>query len=731
MIITNIVTAICFAVTCLFLILNLISYFSKNREGRIAFIRGFKKGKCFIIYLLALPLYFIGRMYTENGFLSGANNVLNAIFYSIEDVTNLVVLWFRLESITPLMNESVFYSVAVYFCYVLVVLNAIMFTLSILIQRLWCFSKDVSSRFTKKDMLYVLGNNENNIDIYRSDLTSYKFLVGNISEELSQKLYAQKIAYHKTDDYQKYLQKVLENYQKTNKKHTVIINTKSDEINMMLCRLVIDYLENFNAKQNVNAFTKLKVYVFGSSKFQGVYEDIVSSGYGVIEYVNEYQKIAIDFIDKYPLTAFMNDNHIDYQTSLIKNDVNINVMLVGFGDVNRQIFLTSVANNQFLTSNGENIENKRVKYVIFDNKNAKNNKVLNHDYYRYLYESKDFVKSEYLPLPNHPAIEEFCKLDVNDEDFYLKIRSIVTANKNDVNIVIVSYSDDIENIDMAQKLIEKRREWDIDNLQVFVRVKKWNKNQTILKNEDCVFIGNEKEIVYNINKITNDKIFNMAMMRNKLYDLERYKSENKNSEVDKKTIERINAKHVEKWFTKKTYLERESGLYCSLSLRSKLHLMGLDYVKFDEQGKALTEEEYFNVYAVGDMPNFVVGSDGTKVIKYPLTFKQSKRRNLAEQEHERWNSFMISKGVIPASINIILTEKVKKDGEYKFTNGKNYCLRRHGNITTLDGLSTFSKLIAKRDGVSEEVTEVFKYDFQLLDEAYTLLTNLGYKIIKK
>ena len=35
------------------------------------------------------------------------------------------------------------------------------------------------------------------------------------------------------------------------------------------------------------------------------------------------------------------------------------------------------------------------------------------------------------------------------------------------------------------------------------------------------------------------------------------------------------------------------------------------------------------------------------------------------------------------------------DGNPIFTNGKSYKLRRHGNITTTDGLIAFRKLIAK------------------------------------
>ena len=100
---------------------------------------------------------------------------------------------------------------------------------------------------------------------------------------------------------------------------------------------------------------------------------------------------------------------------------------------------------------------------------------------------------------------------------------------------------------------------------------------------------------------------------------------------------------------------------------------------------------------------------------------------------------MISKGTVPASKEQILTETVTKaDGTQKYTNGKNYALRRHGNLTTFDGLVEFRKMVAERDRTegetllqAEERKDVIKYDYQLLDDAHWLLTKTGHKIIKR
>ena len=105
----------------------------------------------------------------------------------------------------------------------------------------------------------------------------------------------------------------------------------------------------------------------------------------------------------------------------------------------------------------------------------------------------------------------------------------------------------------------------------------------------------------------------------------------------------------------------------------------------------------------------------------------SLRKTFAIHEHFRWNSFMLSKGIIPSSKEQILNEKING----KFTNGKNFQARRHGNLTTFEGLEEYRRLIAKRDGVSEESKDVIKYDYQIMDDLLWLLDKSGYKIYKR
>ena len=123
--------------------------------------------------------------------------------------------------------------------------------------------------------------------------------------------------------------------------------------------------------------------------------------------------------------------------------------------------------------------------------------------------------------------------------------------------------------------------------------------------------------------------------------------------------------------------------------------------------------------------------NGKKIVKYKFEYSNSTRTNLAILEHYRWNAFMIIQGFIPATKEQILNEKREVNGKVLFTNGKNYQMRHHGNLTTFDGLKEFSEIIAKRDNISKEQADVISYDYQIMDDAYWLLTKANMKIVKR
>ena len=723
----TIITAICLALLVAEVFYVLINVLIKTHYDGVTFVRSFKKGKCAFIYLIALPLYLIGHLYAAE------KDWLNCVFSTIKEVVELVVLKYNTASIEALMHDSRLYYITVYVCFTLVSMNALLFTLSFVSQRIWSFIHMLHGLVTRKEILSIFGNNTNNISIYNSDKTRYKTVYAELTSDETVELYKREVFFSAVSSYATSVDKI---FKKRAKRQIIVVNTGDDEKNMIICRYIVTQIEAREDKEDLKLFRSLSVYVFGDPRYEDIYEDIVSSGLGCIHYINKYQKIAMDFVDRYPLTQFMNSDQIDYDNSLIKPGVDINVIMIGFGKTNRQIFLTSVANNQFLTASESGPVLKQVNYHVYDKDEADNDKNLNHNYYRFKNECEGTDSDAYLPFPSLPATIIPCYNDVNHKDFYKGIRNIVTRNPADANFIVIAFGSDLENIDMAQKLVEKRREWGIDNLVIFVKARTWHQELSHIQDEHCYFIGNENDTVYDIDIIMRDKISDMSHLRNATYQLEYDITTNPDIELSEEYLENNGERADKVWYTELHQLQRESNLYCCLSLRSKLQLMGLDYCKVDENPDcpAMTEDEYLQWYAGDDLPDtskYKLTANGKKIVTYTLDFKKSRRMNMTVQEHQRWNSYMISKGMIPATIEQILTETyVDKKGRVKFSNGKNYDTRRHGNITTFEGLEQFRRMVAERDGASELDKDVIKYDYQILDDAHWLLTKCGYKIYK-
>ncbi len=721
-------TLVCLALMAVHFVVIVVQLFVKKGEEKKLYIRDFRAGKGILIYLYTIPLFCMGRWYAGETFLNG-------LFNGISPVVELVLLQYHIEPVADLMAASTLFSVTVYISFALIAFNALFFVVSLAGQQFWNALKRIQFALSKKPKVILFGNNEQNCHLYDSDKAHLKLVVDDDKTKDVEELYMQSVAYVQTLSFTKYVNRLVKVFLKS--KLTVVINTGDEEKNLFLSRCFIDAIASLKEEEKKKCFGRLRIFVFGSPDYQAVYEDVVSDGFGCVTYVNAYQIVATDFIEKYPLTQFMDEDQIDYSTSLVKEGVDINVLMVGFGKTNRQVFLTSVANNQFICKSDGQVRLKKVKYYIFDKDVADENKNLNHNYYRFRNEVT--TENGYLPLPEMPAEEEYLHLDVNSTEFYRKVKSVLTRSASDANYIIIAFGSDLENIDMAQKLAAKRKEWGVPFVPIFVKTRKRHEGEHLLEEENCYVIGCEEEVVYDLPTLLGDDIFQMAQLRNETYDIEyelsvAHEKQGK-TQLSQAEIDAIKTQAYYNWYHKKSQLERDSSLYCCLSLRSKLQMMGLDYCKKEaDDSIALSEEEYLAIYAGEDMPDresLGLQIDGKPVVKYTLSFPDSRRKDMAAHEHFRWNSYMISSGFIPATKEEIEHETIMVNGKVKKTNGKRYDLRRHGNLTTFEGLVDFRRMVAERDGAKEEDVDVIKYDYQLLDDAYWLLDKTGNKIIRR
>ncbi|MBO7326225.1 MAG: hypothetical protein J6U74_01800, partial [Clostridia bacterium] len=626
MLVYNVVTIICLVLMGLGALSVVLNFAKKrhNREEFISYLREYKKGRMVLIYICVFPLLLAGLIYS-------GRPLFNAFTGSLAIIIDMVVLKFDPSNFEALMTDNLLYEVTIYISFTLVILNAILFVWSLICQYLWNFIGNAKVKCAKEKVV-IFGNNSHNRKIYKSEKNRKKIIVDSVNGEDAQSLYVENIVYadvKSTDDYAKDLVRrcvrtgdmmyVVINMECTSNDidpSKIVVNDaqnslhkmmdQSDERNLEIARSFVGAIKALDENQRERLLSSMRIFVFGDPRYEAIYNDLMADSIGAITYINKYQKMAIDFVDKYPFTRFMDSKHIDYTTSCVKSDVNINSILIGFGKTNQQIFLTSVANNQFIAEGENGVVLEKVKYHIFDRNFAEHNKNLNHSYYRYKNEvdMAGVDKSQYLPLPDYPAEEYYHHLDINDQDFYNQIRGIINASKKDANFIVIAFGSDLENLDLAQKLSCKIKEWDVSNTTVFVKVRSKHSGQGLVDNRmaDYYVIGCEDEVVYDIENIISDKILNMSMMRDSVYALE-YEVTNSNAPLTEETIQKVKDACRRSWYVDKTPDERESNLYCTLSLRSKLNMMGLDYVDVAEDGEAVDEKAYLEKYAGDDLPD--------------------------------------------------------------------------------------------------------------------------------
>ena len=135
--------------------------------------------------------------------------VLRLFFAAINKIINLVVLKYDTSSISDLMAKHSLYRFTIYFCFVLVGINALLFTFSLIGQHLWCRFRLLRIRISHKNKLFLFGNNPENIWLYQSDKKRTRVIVDDISPEDGDALYLQRTAFLSSHDSERFLTKLL------------------------------------------------------------------------------------------------------------------------------------------------------------------------------------------------------------------------------------------------------------------------------------------------------------------------------------------------------------------------------------------------------------------------------------------------------------------------------------------------------------------------------------------
>lgn len=731
-----------------------------TKSDKLDYLKNYKKGIFTLIYFISIPLYFFGNLYAAKEIQDGTD-VLSCFLSSVKSSFDLVKLDFGMKSVSDSMRADTFYYVTMIICYVITVFNVLLFSASLLWQRLKNFCKKISAYYSK-NIYIVVGGNENNKLLLNSlkksgNKKARGLMLAKPDAEMRDKLYLNGLCYSSFDcvnggseDFTKKIKSLLgfrykhKLYMKKNV--TIIINTENDERNLLyikaLGKLLQTEVRAVSGKQLIEVPVIAKealvmVYVFCKVENQSAFTEIVDKSQGHIGLLNRYEQIAFDFVREYPLTRFMTGEQIDYSNGLIQEDADINVCLVGFGPTNRQIFLKTVSDSQFFAKINGKLVHKKVHYYVYDKQEADNDKNLNQAYFRYglefykeykAYEKEMLEKDvkgqgdgwNYLPLPDYPADdwynpefnpemvknnahfkEHFYKTDINSPEFYEQLKKNI-GNNNSYTYIIIAFGEDLENIDLAKKISARLKMWKkSQNTHIFVKVR----SSALIDNDKDK--DNDKDndkdkgadgiIKFGATEFVYDLNNIVDNPIRKLAYLKSFTYTRKGEDG----IEERRQEAVKKWMESGVE-QQNSNFYCCLNLRTKLNLLGYDYEKGDDAKEAVLNEYYEKYF----------GKSNRDAVDATMFNDGSVRTLLAIQEHQRWNSNYICSGVIPS-----------KKSEIVAGGGKDMKERLvHYNLTTFDGLEEFRKLTGK---------EVRHYDYRIMDYADLILKDAGYRIIKK
>ena len=169
---------------------------------------------------------------------------------------------------------------------------------------------------------------------------------------------------------------------------------------------------------------------------------------------------------------------------------------------------------------------------------------------------------------------------------------------------------------------------------------------------------------------------------------------------------------------KQNYFTLYSNIYSALSLRMKLNLLGLDYVKDGKKENLhLIKERY-----------------GIHNNNYDSYFELNKRNALIAQEHARWNAYHLVSEFMPLRKDEI--EMSLNEDKVKFAT-KNLLTKRHACLTTYYGLDELSSYLASEASkalnkpVSKEEYDLYIYDCALIESSVEVLQELGYSVREK
>ena len=709
------------------LIYYVVRYLRVDRAGKYTQLKSFRKGTFGLIYLGAIPLYFAGNLH--NGC-----NLIQAIFDSISNALSLIFLSFKWEVVIPLSRVDVFYMISIYICFTIAIFNAGIFTFTLLAYRLR--NRRLLSRIEKGDgsVCIIVGYNERTRQLIESlkDGDYSILLLAPKSDAVKELAFIHNFATLKFS-YTNDILPIVKKYASRTDKRMVrmIVNTENEETNFLLATAIAEHSVSLGSEHfSIDGKFGFSAYVFGSDVSESSFIRLSEKTHGCVQCVNRHKRLALDFIEKHPITDQLKKDDVDPETLCIKPDITFNFIMIGFGGLSRHILRSHSINSQLLQIKDGIPCPKTVHYSIYDVREAEKDKNLNHNLLRYSAWYKKSSREECYPVPQSMFDIKYHHMNIEDGLFYESLYNDLTrihpsskdtdsatpteAELNGLrNSIIISCDTDLINVDFAEKLLEKLREWKLDDrTKIFVRIRDDKIREKVIgstyPNGEIIAFGSENEIIGSAHAIFAEGADFMAKQQHLNYT--------RTDNADRSEGE-IRELAIKSWYDKLTYTQRESNVYACLSVRVKLQLLGFDIAELDDPrpdaAKSFIDSYFQGVERENGIPRTYSEKE--------LSDYTVRRHMMTRMEHQRWNAYMICCGYVPAVPDEYLNQ----------TKQELHSIRKHANIVTFEELIHQRKVISAHRGCSEAEADVIKYDYRLTDFLPELLTECNLKIVQK
>lgn len=714
-----------------------------------------------LVFLLSWLMYSIALFY-NNIYVEATSTSFISILALAKNALEVFIFDFNVDLLLPIMNSSVIMvipysimliiaSLTTIFTFVVVVYDILnnIFKNKIILKQNGDIILGVSESSKKYNKL-----NPNSI-IWDDKIngTDFKELLNNGFVVYNEKLTANRLAFKlrkgthhlilfKDSSYS--YSHVLNLFEQVVAKKNKKIEAKFEKIKPKLITKFEKEYENNNKNENANVkdkekakekflqeeFEKLKsnnfLYLHVESSIEEMeaikeeFADLVGSDINsFVTCFNKYQNIATDFIKNYPISYFMPRNFFNKNYSL-KENKKVNVVFVGFGNVNLELFKMMAIQFQFAKE--KTTKNKLsafkiepVNYYVYDNND---DKLCNKYFTKLDYEFKRDFKNFKLD-----KMEKICnlkheKINIYSEKLKQDIENLITEDS--YTYIIVSVKSDLENIAFAEHL---QNYFSFkQNFKIFTRVKENVFYEKPSAKREITFFGKEDSL-YLHNAITNNELITLAQNiksahAEKLGKIEEYK------------------------FHNLPLIDQYSKINLALSMFFKVGLMGYKLVEKNEVFKLKN-------YEVCSVENFIENFSHKKLSDmkkdYNTFFDDLASNLMAYIEHSRWNAHYYLSDYKPMDISEFAP---KKDGQIGAL--KSYKAKKHSSLTSYDGIDTLCKYIylmqkygkdytkhklseiTKEELNSEEFRKIekYSYDYRILD-FITNLANKNYVLVKK